>query len=106
MNGHAQPTLFQFPSATPEPCEMLELPQQSWNFAFTGTHVIRVIEDFDTEEDPFTVVLDTATLPKQVAAGSPASVTVTIDDHASAAAPGSTPANFTVTPKVRYLELT
>ena len=73
--------------------------------SLTGTHVMNVREDRDTRDDTFTVALDTAKLPKEVAAGSPASVTVTIQDTDSKAAPGALP-NFRVTPKVRYLELT
>ncbi len=73
--------------------------------SLTGTHVMNVREDRDTQDDTFTVALDTAKLPREVAAGSPASVTVIIQDTDNPAAPGALP-NFKVTPKVRYLELT
>ena len=71
----------------------------------SGTHVIGVFDDWDTEDDTFTVSLDTANLPSSVVAGDPSSVTVTITDTDDKAAPGRVP-NFTVTPKVRYLLLT
>ncbi len=70
----------------------------------TGGHKIIVLEDVDTEDDTFTVSLDTANLPSSVAAGSSPSVTVTIRDSDSKAAPGAL-SNFTITPKARYLLL-
>ena len=72
--------------------------------AVTGTATILVIEDLDTQDDTFTVALDTDRLPSPLTAGSPASVTVTVDDTDSAAAPPAV-ANLAVTPKVRYLLL-
>ena len=71
----------------------------------TGTARILVIEDLDTSDDTFTVAIDAAGLPDTVIAGNPAAVTVTVADTDDAAAPPSAPANFTVTPKVRYLLL-
>ena len=71
----------------------------------TGSHVMGVFEDVDTVDDTFTVSLDTAKLPATVVAGSPTSVTVTIQDSDPKGAPGSV-SNFTVTSKVRHLLLT
>ena len=48
--------------------------------ATAGTGRIATRQDGDTEDETFTVALDTANLPSTVAAGSPASVAVTIDD--------------------------
>ena len=70
----------------------------------SGTHVIGVFEDIDTEDDTFTVSLDAAKLPSPVVAGDPAAVTVTIRDSDPKGPPGKV-GNFTVTPKVRYLLL-
>ncbi len=72
--------------------------------SLSGAAQIRVFQDIDTDDDTFTVALDTAQLPREVAPGAAASVTVTIEDRDSKAAPGPL-ANFTVTPRFRYLQL-
>ena len=53
----------------------------------SGTGTIATHRDADGEDETFTVALDTGNLPAQVTAGSPASVTVHIDDDAVAGAP-------------------
>ena len=74
--------------------------------ALSGSSTINVYEDVDTVDDTFTVALDTANLPSLITAGDTESVTVTINDSDSAAAPGAAPPNFVVTPKDGYLLLT
>ena len=46
----------------------------------TGTGAIATHVDLDGDDETFTVALDTASLPASLTAGSPSSVTVTIDD--------------------------
>ena len=54
--------------------------------ATSGTGTIATRRDADGEDEAFTVALDTGNLPAQVTAGSPASVTVRIDDDAATGA--------------------
>ena len=60
--------------------------------ATSGTGTIATRRDADGEDETFTVAL--GTLPSQVTAGSPASVTVTIDDDAVAGAPPAPEVGF------------
>ena len=60
--------------------------------ATTGTGTLSTHRDADPHDETFTVAL--GTLPSQVRAGSPASVTVTIDDDALAGAPPAPEVGF------------
>ena len=62
--------------------------------ATSGTGAISTNQDTDTADETFTVALNTASLPSSVAAGSPASVVVTINDDDGG---GTTPTTPTVT---------
>ena len=55
--------------------------------ATSGTGMVSTSQDADTDDETFTVALDTANLPAAVTAGSPASVQVTIRDDDGGAVP-------------------
>ena len=71
-----------------------------------GSRQIGIFGDRDSQDDTFTVALDTARLPRPIAAGATPSVAITIDDADSDAAPSAAVTGLTATPKVRYLVLT
>ena len=52
-----------------------------------GRYILNTVRDMDTDDETFTVKLDTASLPPSVQAGSPSSVEVTIKDDGILRAP-------------------
>ena len=52
-----------------------------------GRYILKTVRDMDTDDETFTVELDTASLPPSVQAGSPSSVRITIADDGILRAP-------------------
>ncbi len=65
--------------------------------ATSGTGTITTNQDADTDNEIFTVALNTASLPSSVTAGTPSSVQITINDDDAPEPPGETPTEDTPT---------
>ena len=68
--------------------------------ATSGTGTIATNQDDDTEDETFTVALDTANLPSEVTAGSPSSVLIRISEGGGGGGGGGAPDLTVATPLV------